>query len=61
MINYIKGYLQDCTDWDGNLSIDESDLLALIEAYGMSPPGYPSQSLEGDGEFIYEWEPEDEA
>lgn len=60
MVNYIKGYLQDSTDWDGYTYMDASDLLAVIEGYGMSPPGYPSPVMDGEGDTIFEWEPEDE-
>lgn len=58
MVSYIRGYLDDVTN--GELKISVEDLLSLIEAYGMSPPGYPSNLFEGEGDTIYEWEPEDE-
>lgn len=52
-----------CAKWGYDMNLTHTDLetiLTILENAGMAPPGYPSQVIDAEGEFIYEWEPEDE-
>lgn len=62
MLSVIWTYIQSVEDDADKYMAKEHvhEILKLIENEGMSPPGYPVDILDGDIEFVYEWEPEDE-